>query len=465
MTMSTHTLELIIFFISVRLVIAGANSGSEEISYASELNVTSIFGRNATLTCSYNASTGNSVAWIRYDTRTILTMQDNKVTQSSHYSLENKRDSSDLLITNITETDAGVYICQINTEPTRNHIFRLVVQRPPWNLTSNLRQRKFETKLGNPVGLTCSAKGKPKPKITWKRRDNKPLRILDKEKNFRLVYSKHGETLKLYNVRREDAGEIMCIANNSYLPIISRQFKLVVTYKPAVEIGVTLAKRRNSATGYNGFDQPVFIIKCMIDAIPMQFYNLTIEGKPIPHTQKKDRRDRLILKYSTNEKSHLGKQVKCSAKNHLGNAVNYAEIPDSFPPGNNNAVKVEAGNDYYGAQKESGYYKSNGDANDCSNPGCRTMVTIKEEGGRDVTNQREAQSNPSWDYPNERSPEYKTNIYNNNRRKSKYESDDELIEFDDYEAYGSMGTTFKEPYKQTIILCYLLLIDGLLLHL
>ena len=49
-------------------------------------------------------------------------MQDNKVTQSSHYSLENKRDSSDLLITNITETDAGVYICQINTEPTRNHV-------------------------------------------------------------------------------------------------------------------------------------------------------------------------------------------------------------------------------------------------------------------------------------------------------------------------------------------------------
>ena len=50
-------------------------------------------------------------------------------------------------------------------------------------------------------------------------------------------------------------------------------------------------------------------------------------GKPIPHTQKKDRRDRLILKYSTSDKSHLGKQVKCSAKNHLGNAIDYAEIP------------------------------------------------------------------------------------------------------------------------------------------
>ena len=62
------------------------------------------------------------VAWIRYDTRTILTMQDKTVTQSSHYSLENKRDSSDLIITNIKEDDAGIYICQINSEPMRNHV-------------------------------------------------------------------------------------------------------------------------------------------------------------------------------------------------------------------------------------------------------------------------------------------------------------------------------------------------------
>ena len=52
-------------------------------------------------------------------------MQENKVTQSNHYSLENKRDSSDLIITNITEGDAGIYICQINTEPIRNHVWHV----------------------------------------------------------------------------------------------------------------------------------------------------------------------------------------------------------------------------------------------------------------------------------------------------------------------------------------------------
>ena len=61
-------------------------------------------------------------AWIRYDTRTILTMHEQKVTQSSHYSTENKRDNSDLIITGIKEDDAGIYICQINTEPIRNKV-------------------------------------------------------------------------------------------------------------------------------------------------------------------------------------------------------------------------------------------------------------------------------------------------------------------------------------------------------
>ena len=69
-------------------------------------------------------------------------------------------------------------LCNLTNFP---QIFRLFVQRPPWNLTSNLKQRKFETKLGKPFGLSCTAKGKPKPKITWKRRDNKLLRIVDKK--------------------------------------------------------------------------------------------------------------------------------------------------------------------------------------------------------------------------------------------------------------------------------------------
>ena len=141
-------------------------------------------------------------------------------------------------------------------------IFRLFVLRSPWDITTN-KPQKFGTRLGKPVGLTCSAKGNPKPKITWKRKDNKRFRIIDKktapyklgktiityntlQPSYKLcqcaciipftylffsAFQKHGETIKLYNVRKEDAGPIMCIANNTISPIIMRELQLVVTCK------------------------------------------------------------------------------------------------------------------------------------------------------------------------------------------------------------------------------------------
>ena len=118
-------------------------------------------------------------------------------------------------------------------------------------------------------------------------------------------------------------------------------------------------------------------------------------GLPIHHTERVDRRDRLHLKFITNNKHHFGKQIKCSAKNHLGNAVDYAEIPgnniskyrvfyqlyyffgifiiphyklqnnlipslESFPPGMTTSINEETDPDFYGAQKENDFYDSNG---------------------------------------------------------------------------------------------------------
>ena len=64
------------------------------------------------------------IAWIRYDTKTILSMHEVKVTQSDRYALEKIEGSIDLIITNVTEDDAGTYICQLNSQPTTNHVGR-----------------------------------------------------------------------------------------------------------------------------------------------------------------------------------------------------------------------------------------------------------------------------------------------------------------------------------------------------
>ena len=110
-------------------------------------------------------------------------------------------------------------------------------------------------------------------------------------------------------------------------------------------------------------------------------------------------------------------------------------VLDSFPPGiSNNLVKEEIETDYYNTHKENGYYSSNGrnvtinciwyhtipiilltctwsmntqysiskgnENTGCSSPECRSLVRLGEEGN--LGNQKEAQLNPFWDYPNER---------------------------------------------------------------
>ncbi|QQP40541.1 Uncharacterized protein FKW44_014622, partial [Caligus rogercresseyi] len=58
---------------------------------------------------------------MRYDTRTILSLHGELVTQSNRYAIINKEEGSyDLFITNVIDSDAGTYICQINSEPMKN---------------------------------------------------------------------------------------------------------------------------------------------------------------------------------------------------------------------------------------------------------------------------------------------------------------------------------------------------------
>ena len=50
-------------------------------------------------------------------------------------------------------------------------------------------------------------------------------------------------------------------------------------------------------------------------------------GVSVKPDRETDRRDRTLLRYTTANINDFGKQVKCSALNNLGNAIEYARIP------------------------------------------------------------------------------------------------------------------------------------------
>ena len=47
---------------------------------------------------------------------------------------------------------------------------------------------------------------------------------------------------------------------------------------PKVELDVSLGKVQSSTEGYGGSGKPMFILKCLIDAIPIKSFELSIEG-------------------------------------------------------------------------------------------------------------------------------------------------------------------------------------------
>ena len=65
-------------------------------------------------------------AWMRRSDRRkspiLIGRKSEKFIQSDRYSILHKEGVNDLTIYNVTQEDAGEYICQINTEPMKNYV-------------------------------------------------------------------------------------------------------------------------------------------------------------------------------------------------------------------------------------------------------------------------------------------------------------------------------------------------------
>ena len=61
------------------------------------------------------------VAWIKQNSRKIISLHGELVTQSARYAIYKKNeDSVNLVVTDVKMEDAGTYICQINSNPMVN---------------------------------------------------------------------------------------------------------------------------------------------------------------------------------------------------------------------------------------------------------------------------------------------------------------------------------------------------------
>ncbi|XP_076332487.1 lachesin-like [Tachypleus tridentatus] len=197
-------------------------------------NVTVALGREAHVPCVVNNLETYRAAWIRVETKAILTIHQHVITRNYRISLSHSDNRNFILqIKEVKESDRGGYMCQINTVPMMSQVGYLDVLVPP-DIIVDESTSDVVTREGTNVTLTCKAKGYPEPNITWRREDDEPIPLILGIGKKLISSSYDGEDLNITRVTRVHMGAYLCIASNGVQPSVSRRMLLHVQFPPVL---------------------------------------------------------------------------------------------------------------------------------------------------------------------------------------------------------------------------------------
>ncbi|XP_063874177.1 protein amalgam-like isoform X2 [Scylla paramamosain] len=207
-------------------------------------NLTVVIGREGTMRCSVKNLGNHQIAWIRADTQTLLSISNTMISRNYRIKVYHSDNSTWFLhLENVSLTDRGDYMCQINTVPPISKQGYLEVVVPP-EILDEETSTDVEVKEDAPAQLRCGAKGYPAPEITFMKEGSGQVRYATKGLPGAVASSntvdsdglkKTTAVLSFDTVTRGDMGHYLCIASNSVPPTKSKRMVLNVRYRePAV---------------------------------------------------------------------------------------------------------------------------------------------------------------------------------------------------------------------------------------
>ena len=143
-----------------------------------------------------------------------------RVRRDSRYSVSQ---AGELVIAGFSVSDRGQYRCELETQ-TDSPVFlrhRLevaeapTVRRLPVSGAVEVAERENAT-------LQCQVTGKPRPRVSWG------------------GLGRAGEILELVGVRRDQAGNLSCTADNGVGPPVTASFSLTVTCTSSLSLSLSL---------------------------------------------------------------------------------------------------------------------------------------------------------------------------------------------------------------------------------
>ncbi|BFF97531.1 uncharacterized protein DMAD_05922 [Drosophila madeirensis] len=181
-------------------------------------NVTALMGKNAYLSCRVRNLANKTVSWIRHRDIHILTVGSYTYTSDQRFQATHHQDTDDwtLQIKWAQKRDAGMYECQISTQPVRSYFVRLNVVVPTATI---LGGPDLHVDKGSTINLTCTVKFSPEPPayIFWYHHEE--VINYDSSRGGVSVITEKGDVttsfLLIQNADLADSGKYSCAPSNA----------------------------------------------------------------------------------------------------------------------------------------------------------------------------------------------------------------------------------------------------------
>lgn len=181
-------------------------------------NVTALVGKSAYLSCRVRNLGNKTVSWVRHRDIHILTVGGYTYTSDQRFMALHHRDNDEwtLQIKWAQKRDAGMYECQISTQPVRSFFVNLNVVVPT---AAILGGPDLHVDKGSTINLTCTIKYSPEPPayIFWYHHDE--VISYDSSRGGVSVITEKGEVTTSYlliqHAELSDSGKYSCSPSNA----------------------------------------------------------------------------------------------------------------------------------------------------------------------------------------------------------------------------------------------------------
>ncbi|XP_071959301.1 V-set and immunoglobulin domain-containing protein 1-like [Antedon mediterranea] len=194
-------------------------------------------GKPTILKCHYDPETVNGdidISWSyvksKQDITNIIVRNESKI--EGYFLAANSFGDASLGIANVTESDAGIYVCEVVVIKTKRGSKASTRLNIIWNSVPNITQQPSGIlQTGNSVILTCVTDSQPISIVTWSVNN----RTIDGGN-----YKMEDTILKIDTLTREDHGsEIRCRSGNNASVLLSETLLLQVKHAPVINLSVT----------------------------------------------------------------------------------------------------------------------------------------------------------------------------------------------------------------------------------